>query len=212
MDQSCQGQCSTFSLPPTHEPPSSPINECHQPSFHWSTRYCPITSNHGHAYLIIFYVYIIASIPIKNHTTEELLRAYQITYKNLSNQGLKPQLHKMDRKTSCNINDFVKPHCTTLQYTPLDIHRTNPTKQSIHTWKNHFIVGIASLPKMFPIANWWHLTNQYKYTINMLCPCWQSPLLLQFKAMEGSYYSFDATPIAPPGISCFQQLVHQPIA
>jgi hypothetical protein len=36
----------------------------------------PVTSNHGYAYLLIFYVYdanFIASAPIKNRTKEELL-------------------------------------------------------------------------------------------------------------------------------------------
>ncbi len=35
------------------------------------TGYFPITSNCGHAYLVIFYIYdanFIASVPIKNHT------------------------------------------------------------------------------------------------------------------------------------------------
>ena len=32
----------------------------------------------------------------------------------------------------------------------------------------------------------------------MLRPCWQNPLLSAFEAMEGSF-SFDATPMAPPG-------------
>jgi hypothetical protein len=85
----------------------------------------PITSNPGHAYLIIFYIYnanFIASVPIKNHTKEELLRAYQITYTYLSSRGSKPQLHKMDNKTSKDVEDFIESQCTTLQYTPPDIH------------------------------------------------------------------------------------------
>jgi hypothetical protein len=65
-------------------------------------------------------------------------------------------------------------------------------------WKNHFSAGQASLPKSFPIANWCFLTNQCNYTINMLQPCRQNPLLSAFKAMEGSFL-FDATPIVPPG-------------
>jgi hypothetical protein len=54
------------------------------------TGHFPITSNRGHAYLVIFYIYdanFIASVPIKNRTKEELLRAYQITYNYLSSRG-----------------------------------------------------------------------------------------------------------------------------
>ena len=53
-------------------------------------------------------------------------------------------------------------------------------------------------PQVFPIANWCRLTEHCDYTLNMMHPCCQSPALLAFEAMEGSY-SFDATPMAPPG-------------
>jgi hypothetical protein len=42
-----------------------------------------ITSNCGHAYPVIFYIYnanFITSVPIKNCTKEELLQAYEQTY------------------------------------------------------------------------------------------------------------------------------------
>jgi hypothetical protein len=161
----------------------------------------PITSNRGNAYLVTFYVYdanFIASVPIKNRTKEELLHAYQLTYKYLTSRGFKPQLHKMDNKTSKDVEDFIASQNTDLQYTPPDMHRTNSAECAIRTWKNHFSAGLASLPKAFPIANWCRLTNQCDYTINMLRPCRQNPLLSAFEAMEGSF-SFDATPMAPPG-------------
>jgi hypothetical protein len=110
----------------------------------------------------------------------------------------------MDNKTSKDVKEFIESRCTTLQYTPPDIHRTNSAKQAIHTWKNHFTAGIASLPKTFPIANWCCLTNQCGYTINVLCPCRQNPLLLAFEAMEGSFL-FNTTPMAPPGM---EVLIH----
>jgi hypothetical protein len=94
----------------------------------------PVTSNRGHAYLVIFYIYnanFIVSVPIKNRTKQELLCAYQITYKYLSSCGFKPHLHKMDNKTSKDVEDFIQSQHTTLQYTPPDIHHTNSAKQAI---------------------------------------------------------------------------------
>jgi hypothetical protein len=85
-----------------------------------------------------------------------------------------------------------------MQYTPLDIHRTNPAKWAIRTWKNHFLAGIAGLIKSFPIANWCPLTMQCNATLNMLPPCHQNPLLLAHEVLEGSF-SFEATPMAPLG-------------
>jgi hypothetical protein len=161
----------------------------------------PITSNRGHAYLVIFYVYnanFISSVPIKNCTKEKLLCAYQLAYEYLTCRGFKPLLQKMDNETSKDVEDFIKSQQRTLQYTPPDIHCTNSSQRVIRTWKNHFTAGIASLPKSFPIANWCCPANQCNYTVNMLRPCHQNPALSAFEAMEGSF-SFDATPMAPPG-------------
>jgi hypothetical protein len=167
----------------------------------------PITSNRGHAYLVIFYIYdanFIASVLIKNRTKQELLHAYQITYKYLPSCRFKPCLHKMNNETSKDVKDFIQSQQTTLQYTPPDILCTNSAKQAICTWKNHFTTSITSLPKSFPIANWCCF-NQCDYTINMLCPCCQNPLLSAYEAMEGSYL-FEATPMAPPGTKVFVHL------
>jgi hypothetical protein len=96
----------------------------------------------------------------------------------------------MDNETSNDVKEFIASHNTNLQ--------TNSAERAIQTWKNHFAAGLASLPKSFPVANWCHLTNQCDYTINMLRPCRQNPLLSAFKAIKGSF-SFDSTPMAPPG-------------
>jgi hypothetical protein len=141
------------------------------------TRRFPITSNRGHTYLVIFYIYdanFIASVPIKNRTKQELLQAYQITYKYLSSCRLKPCLHKMNNKTLKDVKDFIQSQQTSLQYTPPDIHCTNSAKQAICTWKNHFTAGIASLPKSSPSTSWCPLTNQCNYTINIPSYAWQA--------------------------------------
>ena len=119
----------------------------------------------------VFYIFnanYICSASIKNQTKEELFRAYQEVYPWLMARGFKPLLHKLGNETSCNVEDFVTTKQTCIQYTPPDIHRTNPVEHAIRTWKNHFLAGIAGLPKSFPIANWCHLTTQTNTTLNML--------------------------------------------
>ena len=66
---------------------------------------------------------------------------------------------------------------------------------AIRTWKNHFLAGIAGLPKSFPIVNWCCLTTQCDATLNMISLCHQNPLLSAHEVLEGSF-SFDATPMA----------------
>ena len=55
----------------------------------------PITSARGHAYVVIFYNYDgnhIKSVPIKNRTKEELLRAYKLAHQYYWAQGFKPRV------------------------------------------------------------------------------------------------------------------------
>jgi hypothetical protein len=93
----------------------------------------------------------------------------------------------MDNKTSHNVETFIRKENTRLQYTPPDIHCTNPAKREICTWKKHFLSGIAGLPKTFLIANWYHLTDQTDFTLNMLRPCRQNPVLSAFETLKGFY-------------------------
>jgi hypothetical protein len=167
----------------------------------------PITSNRGNAYVVVFYIYdanYIRLIPIKSRSKEELLHAYHEVYEWLLVRGFKPLLHKMDNETSHEVKKIIQGQQTRLQYTPPDMHRTNPAERAIRTRKNHFLSGIAGLPKSFPIANWCGLTEQCDATLNMLRPCRQNPLLSAHEALEGSF-SFDATPMAPLGT---EVLVH----
>jgi hypothetical protein len=92
-----------------------------------------------------------------------------------------------------------------LQYTPLDMHRTNPAKRVVHMWKNHFTSEITGLPTLFPLAHWCCLTMQSNATLNMMRPCHLNPLLSVHKALEGTFL-FDAMPMAPLGT---EVLVHQ---
>ena len=96
----------------------------------------PVTSNRGNAYVVVFYIFdanAIKSVPIKNPSKEELLRAYEIMYTYLISKGYKPLLHKLDNETSKDVEDVIHAQNTKLQYTPPDMHRTNPAKRAIRT-------------------------------------------------------------------------------
>ena len=63
----------------------------------------PRTSNRGNKYICIFYVYdsnFIKGVPIKSRKKEELLKAYKEMYAYCEQRGYKPQIHKLDNKTS----------------------------------------------------------------------------------------------------------------
>ncbi len=88
----------------------------------------PIMSNRGNKCVVIFYIYdanFVKSVPIKSRTKEELLQAYKLVYAYLTACCFDPQLHKMDNKTSHDVENFICKESTWLQYNPPYIHLTN---------------------------------------------------------------------------------------
>ncbi len=167
-----------------------------------------MTSNWGNAYVALFYAYdanAIWSVPIKNRSKEELLRAITEVYAWLTARGYRPILHKMDNKASHDVKAFIAPEQVKLQYCPPDMHHTNPAKCAGCTWKNHFTAGLAGLPPSFPLAHWCRLTTQSNAMLNMMHLCCLNPLLSVHKALEGTFL-FDAMLAAPLGM---EVLVHQ---
>jgi hypothetical protein len=108
MDQQCQGVQSTQPTPtivplqipdsfdnPMKDVPQEPHNarthfvfvaiyEINGNLFTNQTGRFPFTSNHGHAYVVVFYILnanAVRSVPIKNCSKEELLPAYCKIYK-----------------------------------------------------------------------------------------------------------------------------------
>jgi hypothetical protein len=120
-----------------------------------NTRCFPVTSKWGNAYVAIFYIYdanAIWSVPIKNRSKEELLRAVTELYAWLTARGYRPLLHKIDNEMSHNVKTFIATEQVKLQYTLSDMHCTNPAKHAVRTWKNHFTGGIARRHSPKPIG------------------------------------------------------------
>eukprot|EP00957_Ditylum_brightwellii_P015819 1191447-Ditylum_brightwellii.AAC.1 len=86
------------------------------------------------------------------------------------------------------------------------MHRQNAAEKAIQTWKNHFLTGLASLPKDFLIIHWCCLIPQANITLNLLRPCCQNTPLSAHAAIHGSY-AFEATPMAPSGIKAYIHII-----
>jgi hypothetical protein len=82
-----------------------------------------------------------------------ILRVVTEVYTWLTAQGYWPLLQKMDNKISHDVEAFIPAEQLKLQCTPPDMHCTNPAKHMVHTWKNHFMVGITGLQPLFPLAH-----------------------------------------------------------
>ena len=68
-------------------------------------------------------------------------------------------------------------------------------------FKNHFISGLCSVDKNFPLHLWCCLLDQAELTLNMLRMSRINPNLLAHEQLHG-IHDFNATPLAPPGTKC----------
>jgi hypothetical protein len=112
----------------------------------------PVTSNRGNAYVALYYIFnanAIWSVPIKNRSKEELLRAITEVHAWLTARAYWPLLHKMDNKTSHDIEAFIAAEQVKLQYTPPNMHCTIPAKHAVRMWKNLFRQGLPNSHRCF---------------------------------------------------------------
>jgi hypothetical protein len=92
----------------------------------------PVVSSKGNNYIMVLYDYdgnVILAEPIKNRTTVELLRAFQVMEQKMTSRGLKPRLMRLDVTTA-------QEQC------------------AIISFKDHLITGLCSTDKSFPMNLW----------------------------------------------------------
>ena len=136
----------------------------------------------------MFYIHdpnYIKEIPINIRKEEELLRVYKEIYAYCESRGFKPQLQKMDNEMSKDVEDFITSQQTDYQYTPPDMHQSNPAEQSTQKYKSCIKPTVTSLPPKFPIAYWCRLIPQVDFSVNIVRKCRQNNLLSAWATMEG---------------------------
>ena len=86
------------------------LHECEGQLYSDQTGRFPLTSNKGNAYVVLFYTVDanhIKSYPIKSRHKSELKKAYDDVYSYLRVRGYRPKLHKLDNKTSHEVEEFI---------------------------------------------------------------------------------------------------------
>lgn len=78
------------------------------------------------------------------------------------------------------------------------MHRRNAAERAISTFKDHFIAGLASTDKLFPIHLWDRLIPQSILTLNLMRQSRLNPRLSAEAQLNGAF-DFNKTPLAPPG-------------
>ena len=87
---------------------------------------------------------------------------------------------------------------TAIQFVEAHLYRVNETERAIQTFKTHFIAGLCTVNKLFPLQLWCEILKQAEMTPNMLQATKINTKLSAYAIMEGTY-NFNNTPMAPPG-------------
>jgi hypothetical protein len=158
-------------------------------------------SSTGNNYLMILYDYdsnFIFAQPMKNRQAETIVAAYASLHARLCKAGLKPRLQRLDNECSTLLKDYMHANQVDFQLVPPGIHRRNAAERAIRTFKNHFIAGLCSVDKNFPIHLWDRLIPQAEITLNLLRGSRINPKLSAWAQVNGTF-DFNRTPLGPPG-------------
>ena len=117
-----------------------------------------------------------------------------------------PKLHVMDNECLQAFKGYIfHNNKIDLLLVPPYMHRINAAKNAIDSFKNHFIVGLATLNPEFPIHLWCRLLPLATITLNLLRPLRVNPKLSTEEFLNG-VFDYNKTPILPPGC---KMLVHE---
>ena len=161
----------------------------------------PHQSSRGNNYIFVLYDYdsnAILATAIKTRSGTSILNAYKELHGILASRGLKPKLQRLDNEASTALKQYISEQDITYQLTPAHMHRRNAAERAIRTFKNHFIAGLASTDKLFPIHLWDRLLPQAILTLNLLRTSRINPQLSAYSQLFGAF-DFTKTPLAPPG-------------
>jgi hypothetical protein len=168
----------------------------------------PVQSSRGHKYIFVLYDYDSNAIlvePLKSRAATEILRAFDVLHQRLRHAGRTPTLHILDNEASNLLKAHLRQANLSFQLVPPHIHRRNAAERAIRTFKNHFVAGLASTDKRFPLHLWDRLLPQAELTLNLLRPARLNPKLSAYAILHG-IFDFNSTPLAPPGTKI---LIHE---
>jgi hypothetical protein len=107
---------------------------------------------------------------MKDHTSDEMIRAYQHLVDRLKTARIQPKHHILDNKCSTDFKAAIAKNHMTYQLVPPNNHRRNIAEKAFQIFKAHFIAIICGTDKLFPLHLWCQLLPQAENTLNMLCP------------------------------------------
>ncbi len=169
----------------------------------------PMQSLEGALYLFLLYDYRSNAIlvkPLKTMDHKEFVKAFQEQVTYLKKKGLKPKFNVIDNIVSKAVQEFLESENINIQIVEPHNHPVNAVGRAIQTFKDHFIAGLCTTDKQFPIQLWDQLLEQGQDTLNMLRTSHIHPHLSAYTTLEG-VHDFNPMQLAPPGT---RAIVYEP--
>ena len=102
--------------------------------------------------------------PLKNHTTQELVRSQIWLIQYLIDQGLKPSARRIENECPEAIQNFFRANSVDFHLCPPNNHHSNQSEKAIDIWKCHLLAGISGVNPNFPMHLWCRLLRQSTLT------------------------------------------------
>jgi len=106
--------------------------------------------------------------PLRNRQAATIRDAWIKLSQVLIRCGQFPTIFIFDNECSADLKNALFKIDIKYQLAPPYIHRRNAAKRAIQTFKHHFLAGLASCNKNFPMREWDRLTYQAQLTLNLL--------------------------------------------
>ena len=123
----------------------------------------------------------------KGSGDKNIFEAYTLRFDKLTSKRFKPKLSVMDNSATKYIKQFLTQNECKLQLVEQHNKRVNTEELAIQTFKDAFIVALATTDSNFPIQLWDKLTRQVQDTLNMMRASQVDPSISAYEALNGLY-------------------------
>ena len=165
----------------------------------------PRVSSRGNRSVMVLYDYgsnDILTKPLKNNTTQELVRDQTRLIQYLIDRGLKPSDFRIDNKCPKALKQIFRENSVEFQLCPPNKHHNNQSDKDIDNWKCHLLEGLSGLEPNLPLHIWCYLLPQATQILNLLRRSRINPRLSAEAQFNGAF-NYNRTPMAPPGKKVF---------
>ena len=91
---------------------------------------------------------------LKNQTAGEITKAWTRIHTCLERHGNAPKLYILDNKVSYKFKSALQKQKVEFQLVPPHVHGRNAAERAIRTFKNPFLVVLATADPEFTVSEW----------------------------------------------------------